>query len=31
MPDRLIPATDRDEAIDSFARLLRHFLPGKQA
>lgn len=29
MPDRLIPADNRDEAIQSFARLVRHFLPGR--
>ena len=28
MPDRIIPATDRAQAIESFARLVTHFLPG---
>ena len=27
--ERLVPATDREEAIASFARLVLHFLPGK--
>lgn len=30
MSDRLIPATDRGEAVASFARLVEHFLPGRE-
>lgn len=30
MVDRIIPATDREQAIASFARLVQHFLPGKE-
>ena len=29
MPERLIPADDRDEALASFNRLVLHFLPGR--
>lgn len=29
MPSRMIPATDRDEALASFDRLVLHFLPGR--
>lgn len=29
MVDRLIPGTDREDAIQSFARLVQNFLPGR--
>lgn len=30
MVDRVIPATDREDAIQSFARLVNNFLPGRE-
>ena len=30
MPERLIPADNREQAIASFARLVEHFLPGRE-
>jgi hypothetical protein len=30
MPSRAIPATNREDAIASFARLVQHFMPGRE-